>query len=312
MGANYLLNGLNVTGSGVNNSVAALDLGGASAQITYHPRGEPILADFFPVDVGGERSGSEAKFGLYTHSHLYWGIDEARLMQKANLMATGMDDPCIPSGHPDLQGGAAGQRGDGEAAAPTEKETTEAKWEACLESAVALFREMDEKVRCTAPAKRCSWGGVYLPTIVGQTFLAMSSYLYTYRFLGLEATADLATLRARAAIICSKDWADFRAYGATVNEQERFLTEDCFQAAYTYALLHHGFGLPEVQTPLVVVSEIGNTTASWAVGKILLEANAASWDFGFVNTVSGLNGGREGGSGRDAGDVDASRNGGAD
>ena len=48
VGANYLLNGLNVTGKGVDNSVAALDLGGASAQITYHPRGEPILADFFP------------------------------------------------------------------------------------------------------------------------------------------------------------------------------------------------------------------------------------------------------------------------
>ena len=151
---------------------------------------------------------------------------------------------------------------------------------------------MDEKVRCTAPAKRCSWGGVYLPTIAGQTFLAMSSYLYTYRFLGLEAEADLATLRTRAAFICSKDWQEFRAYGATVNEQEKFLTETCFQAAYTYALLHHGFGLPEEKTPLVVVSEIGDTTASWAVGKMLLEANAAAWDFGLAAALGG--GGRDG------------------
>lgn len=74
--ANYLTGQL-----GFNNgtSFGALDLGGASTQITYQPQEDPI-ANVFNVQLG-----SALNQDVYTHSYLYFGQNEAlrRMAQAA-------------------------------------------------------------------------------------------------------------------------------------------------------------------------------------------------------------------------------------
>jgi len=63
-------------------TVGALDLGGASTQMSFLPA-ESILASYFNVNVNDEATG------IYTHSYLYYGQDQALEQQAAALVATG-------------------------------------------------------------------------------------------------------------------------------------------------------------------------------------------------------------------------------
>lgn len=71
--ANYL-NGKLIPGRPQNlqGTVGALDLGGASAQITFKPDDPNILQNAFALELG-----EQVQETLYTHSYLYYGINEA-------------------------------------------------------------------------------------------------------------------------------------------------------------------------------------------------------------------------------------------
>lgn len=85
--ANYLLGTFDISpGDTPKPSIGALDLGGASTQITFQPSSD-ILAGYFPIYLGLKE---EVQYDLYSHSFLRFGQDQARLRtyQKA------IDDVC--------------------------------------------------------------------------------------------------------------------------------------------------------------------------------------------------------------------------
>jgi apyrase len=53
-------------------STGALDLGGASTQITFEPLSASILASVYPLNLG-----AGMQHNLYAHSYLYYGNNEA-------------------------------------------------------------------------------------------------------------------------------------------------------------------------------------------------------------------------------------------
>ncbi|KAI8053437.1 nucleoside phosphatase GDA1/CD39, partial [Syncephalis plumigaleata] len=85
----------NLKSSDVRNTVAALDLGGASTQITFRPTTTP-LENSYNIWLNSR------KYDLYTHSYLRLGVNEARSRYIAALMAkrggnngNAMNDPCM-------------------------------------------------------------------------------------------------------------------------------------------------------------------------------------------------------------------------
>lgn len=97
------------TGSGTvdaNSSVGALDLGGASTQISFFVPDQDILANMFKLQIGAQKH-----WNVYTHSFLYFGINSARERLHDNLTSMAeakghgknrvftVVNPCLPAGY---------------------------------------------------------------------------------------------------------------------------------------------------------------------------------------------------------------------
>ena len=76
--------------------MGVLEKGGASSQIVFQPEGD-IMADKFPVKVGGEI------YPLYAHSYLYYGSNLLHQFVRERIVeqspgVSPIDDPCWPTG----------------------------------------------------------------------------------------------------------------------------------------------------------------------------------------------------------------------
>jgi Golgi nucleoside diphosphatase len=88
-------------GGAPNGTLGALEMGGASTQITFSPKDE-ILSSFFPLYM------NRSLFPLYSHSHLGFGLNEfnrrfdAVVVQRAWSVSKQrlavINNPCLPSG----------------------------------------------------------------------------------------------------------------------------------------------------------------------------------------------------------------------
>ena len=76
-----------------NETVAILEMGGASTQIAFVPKGD-ILADKFPVLLGG------CRYPLYVHSYLYYGVNAVHERTMQQLVADTDRHPSQPIDHP--------------------------------------------------------------------------------------------------------------------------------------------------------------------------------------------------------------------
>ncbi len=174
LAVNYLLGHLEH--GGPFPTVGALDLGGASTQITFIPLDFPRVHGV-PVTLAGNT------YHLYTHSYLGLGQDEARLA---------VDSPaCFLANYP-IPGGGTGT-GD---------------FDGCRAAIASTHaRECDD-----AP---CSLFGVYQPPVYGD-FLAFSVYAYTARFFGIQGRLTPALLAAAGAEFCGQDWNELLAADPSV------------------------------------------------------------------------------------------------
>jgi Golgi nucleoside diphosphatase len=230
----------------------ALDLGGASTQISFRSRGRRFLMskDAFPLQI------DNSKYLLYSQSFLHYGVDEARLTharQTASLKDA-VYNPCFPVGYKDevtnLPGGS--------------------NWDECLESVAQMFE----------PTNRIEEGfhRATLAQYAAQEdrFVATSAFVFAWDFLGLQigaATDDLATLNEKAKEICNMDFSQqMRQYksrrrGSSVRATTKPYAQ-CFNAAWCYNLLSKGYSMPVSNTPIEI-----HDIKSWTLGMMLVEAN---------------------------------------
>lgn len=148
---NYMLNLLPGQSQATGTTFGALDLGGASAQITFQPPpGVDILSSQFDV-----RLTSAAQASLYTHSFLYYGMAEAirrinELVVLSSALGAGatIQHPCYlagtPGGVPFTSLIAAGQV----------NFSGTSNWTACKEFVVPL---MLKQAQCLTDPKPTSW-----------------------------------------------------------------------------------------------------------------------------------------------------------
>ncbi len=118
------------------------------------------------------------------------------------------------------------------------------------------------------------------------TMLAMSGFFYNWNFFKLDTglaqlSGDLETLEKNAALYCAQDAAGQAAYNNSLKHPQAapFCYDYCFSAAYSYALMHTGYGLPVQNTPIKVVNDINGNDLGWAYGAMLYEINRLGWSY---------------------------------
>ncbi|XP_019496649.1 PREDICTED: ectonucleoside triphosphate diphosphohydrolase 8 isoform X2 [Hipposideros armiger] len=246
--------------------VGALDMGGASAQITFVP-GVPILD-----------KSTEATFRLYgfehrvyTHSHLCFGRDQMLLRLLAQLVqsspAPRVRHPCYHSGYQGtLSLAPVFESPCVHATVPpdlTQNLTVEGTGNprACISAIQELFNFSSCEGR-----ENCTFNGVYQPPVQG-TFYAFSSFYYTFHFLNLTSGQPLATANATVWEFCQKPW---RLVEAAWPGQERWLRDYCASGLYILTLLLDGYGFSkETWSSIEFRKQAGGTDVGWTLGYML-------------------------------------------
>lgn len=291
----------------------ALDMGGASTQISfYQPQGD-VMSGLFKLQVGQGKH-----WNIYAHSHLMFGMNMAEERRKARLvrnseakerLVNGVFDPCMPGGgkkmefKTNIHFGANGletwnatvddfasdlidgvDAGSYHAILVNNKAAGD--WDQCKTLARDILNEGANAWCQFSHQGSCSFAGVYQPDLPTQEasfgeFYAFSNYFRVWQFLQLKPRSSLVELEARGREVCSKSWEELVKYNNANPDRapdDEELESYCFRAAYVHSILSHGYGF-QPDDHITATDVINGQKVTWALGSILYEINTLPWDY---------------------------------
>ncbi|KAI9847657.1 MAG: Guanosine-diphosphatase [Thelocarpon superellum] len=284
---NYLLG--KIGGPDKNPTAAVFDLGGGSTQIVFQPTfkspsgGMPeIMAEGdhkYALSFGGQ------DFTLYQHSHLGYGLMEARkaihrvvLEALAERHASAPDkswlskdlpNPCLAPGMKrEVEVEMTTNHALGEKVKVTMVGPTEASSAQCRGLAEKILKK--DAACDLAP---CSFSGVHQPSLE-KTFAREDVYIFSYFYdrtqpLGMPESFTLRELKDLTATVCAgeKRWGVFSSIeGATSELKDR--PEWCLDLSFMVALLHTGYEMP-LDREVKIAKKINNNELGWCLGASL-------------------------------------------
>ncbi|NWR80703.1 ENTP8 diphosphohydrolase, partial [Centropus unirufus] len=247
--------------------VGALDLGGASAQITFLP-GTTI-----------DDSSTKALFRLYgtnysiyTHSYLCYGQTQALKMLLASLhqvttSSPQIQHPCYPKGFQENM--TTAELYDSpcvrapSTASPAQVLTVTGTGDpaACSSAIQKLFNSS-----CGAN-RTCGFNGVYQPPVRGQ-FFAFSGLYHSLRFLNLTGGQPLPLVIATIREFCNRSWTEVQKEFPTTNRTH--LRDACAAISYTLTLLLQGYKFNDTTwLNIHFVRQVADVDVGWTLGYLL-------------------------------------------
>lgn len=259
----------------------ALDMGGASTQITFDPAVD-ILAGLYGFAY------ATMDYRLYTHSFLYRGAAQALNGYIASLPKTAgaagaaaqVTSPCHPTGYTENVTNPADPSG-----APLALSGSSDDAECAKQVAASL---VDKSVCLNGNGAECSFNGVYQPQLPkAATFYAFSGYYYSWSWLELKSDAPLSALQSKASSVCAKSKEELQAMDSLKPAKQQagasHLYLECFNARYFLTLLHQGYGFPldpsDTDPKVMVVPDLNGIEMSYAYGAMLHAVNILSWSY---------------------------------
>ena len=260
--ANYL-KGILFRDDAPSHVVGALDLGGASLQITFLPAEAPKNNSYrlvLPNNV----------FNLYTHSFLSYGQDmiARTLIEHAAEQARDADGN-IPESVPF----PCYLRGYSERVNLTADNKEHAIVGSGNHSLCSAYQLVAMKLDAPCPVEPCSFDGVYQPPLRGE-FYAMSGFFYTADFLGFASNNKTATPSKffdGAEKFCATSWED--ALKQHPELEPALLKVYCLTSSYVYNLLTKGFGFSANEARIYFTHDIDGSSLNWALGGLIAEAS---------------------------------------
>ena len=249
-------------------SVGALDLGGASTQITFEP-GQDIMGHYTEY-----RTPSRNTHQLYAVSFLGYGQNEAtvRLIRQtlsANNAKNGdiVNFPCFNTGY------------SSEYTEPSLRVTVTLKGfsdpAACMDLMHGLLNRDTE---CFG-VDRCSINGSYQPQPPSDMeFYLFSGYYYTMSLFNMgDGTYSLQEfIDLQEKDVCNLTLDQLKAKYPKANT--KYLESGCLNLSYIVAMLREAYGFSPSSKQLSVKSNVNGVEVSWALGRIVYEANMLHYD----------------------------------
>ncbi|KAF7705393.1 ectonucleoside triphosphate diphosphohydrolase 1 [Silurus meridionalis] len=261
---NYLSNNFRKA----SGTMGALDLGGASTQITF-VSGQNLESPDNSIDF--RLYGND--YHLYTHSFLCYGKDQGlklsikQQIQSKNDMTGNitLEDPCFNPGYSVIKSLQSvfdspctkvnGPR--------IEKNFTHigiGNWHKCHEAVRMIFNNT------YCHYSRCSFNNVFQPTVEGR-FGAFSAYFFVMNFLNLTAYS-LNGAKEKMADYCTTNWNILKQKHPNV--KEKYLGEYCFSGTYILTLLEDGYKFTSDNWKNIdFIKKIGDSEAGWTLGYML-------------------------------------------
>ncbi|TRZ12739.1 hypothetical protein HGM15179_014387 [Zosterops borbonicus] len=255
---NYLLDSFTKVGKGWDapNIFGALDLGGASTQITFVPEGSVL----------GQNEGSGVtlygySYNIYTHSYLCYGQNE---MLKRLAKDTRVQHPCYPKGYTEPVSVSSLRSSPCTASSdprlPPGDSTVTLEGSGNASACLAALRKLFNFSAC-GQSQDCTFDGVYQPPLRGQ-FIAFSAFYYNFKFLNLTEGQPLAVVRGAIEGLCRRSWQD-------VQNPQR-LPKYCANANYILTLLLDAYKFNETSwNNIFFQMKAGSADVGWTLGYML-------------------------------------------
>lgn len=243
-----------------------LDMGGASAQVSFVPTEPSVLANMFPMHFGHFRNGP---IHLYTHSYQEYGYVHAFRRSARLLLQEGqesVDHPCLPRGlRWQVDSEHFGIGADPERAAGPIHLNGTGNFDECR----ALARSIIMKVECTT--EPCAILGVYQPKLNVSKFVLLGEFETVFDRMGIpyhdRSAPPLATLTAALAEWCPMTVQDLgRANAEELGAPGGKLELACWLGMWSLEFLTYGVGMPSETL-------FGPGPYSWTLGQAIYEVN---------------------------------------
>ncbi|NXI98897.1 ENTP8 diphosphohydrolase, partial [Psophia crepitans] len=252
------------------NILGALDLGGASTQISFVPEGSVInwneASKFMLYGFN---------YNIYTHSYLCYGQNEMLKRLAKELIAVrgeqGVDHPCYPKDYNEtvslssFRTSPCTNRSDPRLTLDDRNVTLEGRGNAsgCLAAVRKLFN-----FSACGQSQDCTFDGIYQPPVHGQ-FIAFSAFYYNFKFLNLTEGQSLATVRENIEHFCARSWEDVRSPCYPEENPER-LPKYCANANYILTLLLDAYKFNETSwNNIFFQMKAGSADVGWTLGYML-------------------------------------------
>ncbi|NXA40490.1 ENTP8 diphosphohydrolase, partial [Eudromia elegans] len=246
--------------------LGALDLGGASTQITFQPGGTiedqntSVLLRLYGTN-----------YSLYTHSYLCYGQTQAlkRLLAalcEGSSSPQQISHPCYPKGYQENVTAAALY--DSPCVPMPSTASLAQVFTVTGTGDPAACRTAIEKLfnfSCGAH-RTCGFNGIYQPPVRGQ-FFAFSGFYYTFHFLNLTGQQSLGLVNSTIWAFCNNTWKEL--VEDFPQETER-LHMYCSIAVYILTLLLDGYKFDEhTWSGIHFSNKAANTDIGWTLGFML-------------------------------------------
>ncbi|XP_028271043.1 ectonucleoside triphosphate diphosphohydrolase 2-like [Parambassis ranga] len=257
-------------------TIGALDLGGASTQITFETS-EKIenKSNLMELKLYGQN------YRLYTQSFLCYGQDQFLRRLMAYLIKTQgikpqLSHPCYP---PNFQTHI--KLGEDVFDSPCTKKYRPAQfnpemdvtvvgtgdYQMCLNNVTKMFSFGN----CSY--SKCSFDGVFQPSVRG-SFMAFSAYFFTHSYLNTLTNISITSptqMEEAVKRVCSMDMSQMKA---KTGKPEKYMKNVCAVANFVQVLLMKGYHFNETSFPSISFKEkAGGASVGWALGYMLSVSN---------------------------------------
>ncbi|XP_022097702.1 ectonucleoside triphosphate diphosphohydrolase 2-like [Acanthaster planci] len=284
-------------------TVGALDMGGASTQITFIPEDPSSL----PPQYSENLRLYGVNYTLYTHSYLCYGVNEAIRRFKANLVkdsgyAKMTVNPCAPKGFRETvdgkylweapcSKGPQALAGWGSEVLPSPNAVNITSFnlsgtsdlDSCRTAVAKLFN-----FTAPCPIEPCSFNGVYHPKPYGK-FLAFSVFANLISDLDLPSDASVQHIENTTKSFCAKTYDEVKKMPGNL----QLLVLYCFDLTYFSTLLLRGYKFDADIWKITFTNEVKGKELGWSLGFMINATNmipteASCTDFTKVGFYVGL------------------------
>ncbi|XP_056394297.1 ectonucleoside triphosphate diphosphohydrolase 8 [Hyla sarda] len=247
----------------------ALDLGGASTQISFIPK-----TNIEDVTEKAEFKLYGFPYTIYTHSFLCYGQNQALLQMMVKAMegkdlTKPVSVPCYPKGYQEtrtLQSVYNSPCTAKSAPSTPLNQTFNITGTGNSTQCYELLQTIYNFSSCAGKSS-CSFDGVYQPPVVGN-FFAFSAFFYTFDFLNLTSGQNLSTVQNTVQAYCARDYAELVL--TYPNEVKTRLRDYCGNANYILSLLLKAYKFDENSWKSIsFMKQAANTDIGWTLGYML-------------------------------------------
>lgn len=241
-----------------DNTVGTLEMGGGSSQVAYVPRDDVIKTADSNCSLDYEHLDYKSQnLGLYTVSHLNFGLQKARALALAKFEEQGKlsDNPCINAGNA--------------VTVPVPFDESDKKLSFTGKGNYAECRTLVDSVltnpamgACTCDV--CTYHSSAQPRPIPE-YVAIAFYLERTVAIGMQSPLTVKDIREKGEEVCKMTVTEIKEkYPAIANGDA---TDLCFDLAYITLHLERGHGIHESSgTKLLVLDKIKDFELGWCLG----------------------------------------------